>query len=304
MAGLDLVCWGEMKIHAYRIVPRGNITLDAVLEHLSALSLQQRLRTVSDVQMRLEEGVKQNNGWLLDFGMIRHDGPGRASATTPIADFDLQDDEGFGQETAAYFDPGTGFMTLQYNHYGPRQGRIQSYLYRFACALAGETEADELPEARNGFTLVPVLKAEAANRLDRMGIVKNVEISFFVPGIVAQQGNTRQSLGSLLNMPLLGGAENVRIQVSASRGRAGSLIVNHVRQAVTDLLGLRENVAQLSVVAKETEDSPNEAVDFLEARLRADIPVPLGAGRRYGRDARLQALRQAFETWRANGQLR
>lgn len=294
-----------MKVHAFRIVPRGNISLDAVLNHLVALPLPARLRTVFGVPMRLEFGNKRGNRyWLLDFGLIRHDGPGRASANAPIQDFDLQPDEGFGLETAAYFDTRSHFMTLQYNHNGARARRIESYLYSFERALAGQPEGDERPDDASGFTFVPVVKPEAANRLQNVGIVKSIDVSFYLPGLLAQHAQQRRSLSALLDTPILGDAERVRLHVAAGQRRGASLRVQNVIRAVRDLLPMREQLYDLNVTAKAHEDAPSEPVDFLEARLEADMPILVGPNRRYGRDERFAALQQTHEIWSANGLLR
>jgi hypothetical protein len=234
---------------------------------------------------------------LVDFAGIKHDGPGKVSAVTPIEDFDLTEEEGFGHETAMCFDTQSKFMTLQYNHYGPRISRIQTYLYHFARTLAVDPN-----NPNEGFGFTPVLKADAADRLNHMGIVKNIAISFYVPGVRAQpDGHGRQSLNSFLDNPLIGSAERVRLQLSAGRARPSSIAVNQVQSIVADLLGVRDDVFDLKVVAQENEDAPKEPVDFIEARLEADIPVAR-VGRRYGLQERWAALRQAFNTWNANGQ--
>jgi type IV pilus biogenesis protein CpaD/CtpE len=283
-----------MKIHAFRVHQAGPISLHQVLEHIHALPLEERLIEISGVPLRVEESILGQDSWAVDFAAIRHEGPGRAAIDAPIEDFDLQE-EGFGHETAFYFDTATQFATLQYNHYGPRIARIQNYLYAFARRIAG----DGLDITQYGFGFTPVLKADAAERLNHMGIVKNIEISFHVPGVMAQPDGERQSLNSFLNNPLVGSADRIRIQLSAGRARATSLAVNHVRQIVTDLMGARDDVDALNITAQETEDSPKEPVDFIEARLEADIPVAK-VGRRFGRDERLSALRQAYDTWNAN----
>jgi hypothetical protein len=241
-----------VKIHAYQILQSGDIPLDEVFAHINALPLERRLREISGSPLRLETANKTGTSWYLDFTGIRHEGPGRASADSPVSDFDLADTEGFGHETAACFDAASGFMTLQYNHIGPRSSRIRNYLFGFVNEMV-----DDRGTTR-GFGFIPVLKPEAADRLNHMGIVKNIEISFFVPGILSQEASSRQSLSSILDNPLVGSADRIRIQLSASRGRAGSLAVNHVRSIVSELIGIRDDVSELNVLAKETEDSPSE----------------------------------------------
>ena len=287
-----------MKIHAYRVFPQSEVSLDQILQHLSEQTLEQRLQSVDDIQLRLEAAEKPGATWFIEFGGIRREGPGKASANTPIEDFDLEDHEGFGHETAACFDG--RFLLVQYNHYGPRISRIRKYLSIVGRML--DRESGTSNGASEILNIVPVLKENAQDRLAHMGLVKSIEISFYVPGVLANNGQSRQSLSSLLNNPLIGTADRIRLQVSAAKGRASSLALNQVRQAIDDLLGLREDVSQLEVTAKETEDAPSEAVDFIEARLEADIPIAR-QGRRYGRDDRWAALNQALQAWRADGRL-
>lgn len=216
----------------------------------------------------------------------------------------MAEEEGFGHETASCYNPAIGFLALQYNHYGPRVTRINTYLSLFADIAAGVDENDvaALAASPEGFGLEPVLKAEAEDALNGMGIVKGIEMAFHVPGVLANDGREKQSLNSLLDNPLIGHSDRVRIHVSAARARASSLALNDVRQAVSDLLGFRDEVSELQVTAKETEESPSEPIDFLNARLEAD-PAVLREGRRYGREHRWEALRHALSTWQANGQL-
>jgi hypothetical protein len=285
-----------MKIHAYKVIQVGNVSLAELFAHVVALPLDQRLKR-GFYPLRIEDAVPAGNFWMVDFTGIHHEGPGKASAATPVEDFDLADEEGYGHETAMCFDSQSEFMTLQYNHYGPRMARIQTYLYQFARLLAVDGHDPNL----HGFGFTPVLKPDAAERLNHLGIVKNIDISFYVPGVRAQPNEGRQSLNSLLDSPLVGSSERIRLQLSASRMRGTSLAVNHVKSLVTDLLGVRDEVYDLKITAQENEDAPKEPVDFIEARLEADIPV-VRAGRRYGRPERWAALRQAFDTWAANGQ--
>lgn len=287
-----------MKIHSYKVFEQGPVALTDILNHLQGISLAQRLRNVSGAQIRLEAVQSTGSIWLLDFGGIRHDGPGRASANQPIEDFDLQAHEGFGHETAACFDG--EFLILQYNHFGPRISRIREYLSQIGQQLAGPAGAGQ----GQVINFITVLKGDALDRLGRMGLVKSMEFSFYVPGVAAaNDGAARPSLSGLLSNPLIGTAAKVRVQVSAARDRTSSLVINHVQQAIDDLIGVRDEVSELQIVAKEAEDSPREQVDFLDARLEADIPVQR-TGRRYGRAERWVALRQALDTWRANGQLK
>ena len=80
------------------------------------------------------------------------------------------------------------------------------------------------------------------------------------------------------------------------------LSLEAVKEMVSELLGLRDDVSAIQIMGMETEDSPQEPLDLLEARLEADPPV-VKTGRRYGRQERWAALMQTFDIWHGNGQL-
>lgn len=283
-----------MRIHAYRVFQQGDVLLDAAIGRLVQLPLGERFRTVDGLGMRLEEAQQHGSEWYLDFASIRQEGPGRASSDTPIEDFDLEDHEGFGHETTAILSD--HFLILQYNHTGPRLNRIRAYLSLFSRSVAGSSREDQL------FSFAAVLKEAMRARLSSFGIVKKLSFTFYVPGMNENARNT-ESLGSLLRHPLIAAGDKVRVEVSAARPRGSSLALNHVYSAVDDLLSSREDVTNLEVVARESEEAPSEPLDLLEARLEADIPVTR-SGRRFGRNDRWSALKQAYDTWQANGQLR
>jgi hypothetical protein len=290
-----------MKIHSFKVAQRGAIAFGDVISHLMSLPIESRLRNVTGTDIRLEDASP--DGRYLDFGCIRHDGPGRASATDPITDFDLGDHEGFGQETAAYFEPGPAqILTVQYNHYGPRASKIQLYLLQFARIIGGKQETVDPSDDKDGFSLSPVLKSEAAERLKHMGLVKKIKVSLFVPGVLAGNNLSQPSLGSLLSNPLVGSSETFSFSLSVSRTRGKTLSLEHVRQIAAELLGSRDDVSKIQITGMESDDSPREPLDLLQARLEADPPIPR-IGRRYDRKDRWAALKQTYDIWLSNGQL-
>jgi hypothetical protein len=264
--------------------------------------LKSECGTVSDGSIRLENENRTRAGWFLDFGGFRPDGPGRGSPTAPIRDIDLGEDELFGQETAAFYDPISEFMTLQYNHFGPRSGRIQGYFYRFSKVVAGQQEDEEPSEPADGFTLVPVMKADSVETFNRAAVIRNIDITVYVPGVRATPGIQRRSLGGILDNALIGSSDTLQMRLTAGRSRNSSLSLPAARQFVTELLGFREDVSDLRMTIREVEEGPTEPLDLLEARLQSDIPIQR-LGRRYGRSERWQAVKQAFDVWSANGQL-
>ena len=254
--------------------------------------------------MRLEDATKTNHGeWLLDFVKIRTSGPGKVSPSKPIEDFDMDDDDGFGEETCGFYNPALECLILQYNHHGPRPADIQSYIYRFCRAVSGKTEADEPADASDGIGLIPILRQDAYERLQRMGIVKRLTLTVQVPGILASNAGRMQALGQLLDNPIVASAQTVKLEITADRTRQNSLSVEGVKQVVTQALGLREDVSRLAVSGREDEIGPSEPIDLLEARLQANMSLHLGTAQRYERVDRFGAVRRAHDLWSDGGQL-
>jgi hypothetical protein len=192
-------------------------------------------------------------------------------------------------------------MALQYNHFGPRHGRIQGYLFRFSRLLAG-LEEDVPSDEDHGFTLSPVVKRDNVARLNRAGLIKNLDVSVFLPGLAAVEQSRVQSLSSFLASPILGNSEELRFQIRASRSRGATLNIPAIRQFVGELLGLGGDVSSLQVHVKESPEDPSELLDLLDARLQVDVAIDRD-GRRYGRDPRWAAVRTALDTWAAKGEL-
>ena len=90
----------------------------------------------------------------LDFTQRRvQNGPGHSRRGQLTADFDLGEDAGFGEQTAAILSS-DHYMAVQYNHYGVRPSAIATYLGRF------------LPDGAF-VVLRPVLTDDAFARLQR-----------------------------------------------------------------------------------------------------------------------------------------
>src|SRR5207248_1807943 len=116
-------------------------------------------------------------------------GPGRASRRQAIEGFDLQNDQGFGEETAALYDAQRGYLLVQYNHFGVRPGSMQQYLSMFnqnaARAYEFRVKLDETSELRlaqkhilKKITFkVAAGKMTAAQRAAGVGLISAIDLS-------------------------------------------------------------------------------------------------------------------------------
>ena len=183
-----------MKIHAYRVEVQNGPPMHDLLSQIAAAPFEGRLRDTTGGRIRLDEVAPADNIWLLDF--VKHrdgHGPGIASASDRVSGLALRAGQTFAEETAALFDGATGYMLVQYNHYGPRFGAIEDYLAGF------------VPRPNNGIAdlrLGAVLREDAYVRLRQKPIVRSIEFAISVPGVRQADRNAGRSLGSVLNAPL------------------------------------------------------------------------------------------------------
>jgi hypothetical protein len=125
---------GVMAVHLFEVrALHRTPPLAQLLERIHGDAIADRLRTVGHQEVRVETiAAPRSRGnntpyWLLDFTKIRFEhGPGKASREDPIESFELDADQGFGEETAVLYDPRRQAMLIQYNHYGARSTIIET----------------------------------------------------------------------------------------------------------------------------------------------------------------------------------
>jgi hypothetical protein len=275
--------------------------MDETLASIVALPLENR-RVTAQETLRIEDGLRTQTGnWFLDFTEIRQQGPGKCAPDRPIEDFDLADDEGFGEETAAYFHSASGFLGVQYNHRGAKARVIQAYLHGFARTIA---LGRNLPDVHHGFNLATVLRQGAFERFNGHQHIRGIEISISVPMVQAEDRGVR-SLAQVIETGAALGATNLNLELTVGRERQGKLNVGAIRDMVSDLLPFAGAGVKTLAVRTGSDDGPSELIDLLSERLERNIHVPSGDNsRRPDRGARWRALEETLNEWHANGELR
>jgi hypothetical protein len=282
-----------VKIHAYKVDTQdGSAPLEDVLALVEQQAdLRERIRLIRNSEVRVEAVEKRDDVWFMDFVRIRMDhGPGRVSRDAEVEGFDLDDDEGFGEETAALFDPGTGYILIQYNHSGVRAASIADYL----CAF------NEV--ANNLYTFKPKYDENVERKLLKQGITRKLAFTLDVSKLSAQDRLRGAALSDAINYGRGSGADKIKIEISVGGDRNRGL-ADTVKGAITSLrniMGLNpEAVTKLEVTGKEDRDALTEVLDLIEQRLSVEISdLQVGPDRRYPRDARWSALLKARDGWR------
>lgn len=286
-----------MKIFAFRVHQRGPRTFEQIISRLNALPIQDRYFASP---VRLEDLSRRGGLLLMDFSRERGGhGPGRMSRQAALQEIRLRDGESFGEDTGVALDPRTGYAALQYNHYGPRVGAIEDYLFAYDESLGGlaqpgrgQTSADVC-----GFQFGALLKHDAMRRLQHLGIIHEIDFAVSVPGAQAADLDRGRSLSQVLRAPLPEGVETISMRLVAAAGRDGALGVGRARGLINDLQRAGASLHRAVVKGRPNREDPLDTIDLVEERISADPDLPLGAGRRYSRNDRWGALSTTLRQW-------
>lgn len=283
-----------MKVHLYDVVCTPESTrLECILQATKDLPVAKREIKVGETPLRLETAKLDAKLWLLDFAGARYDhGPGKVARDTAITDFDLGEDEGFGEETAALYDPQAKRLYVQYNHYGPRAQTIAKYLSLVAptlnTAVSLHAKLDTTAEIR-------LAKAKAIRRITAKVASVVATDKFKDAGVsVRRAAELARSIGG----------ETVTITISASRGGRLSAGARTLLGTLQKLVPKPDDQAPspietLKAVTIPSNEAPADEIDLLMPRLSTEVGnlVP-GPGLRYTQQSRWDALRSAHTQWR------
>lgn len=253
--------------------------------------LRERIRIINHAELRAEiVEVTDNNLWLIDFVRIRTDhGPGRVSRDTEVEGFDFDDEEGFGEETAALYDPETGYILVQYNHFGVRAGVIADYFSAF----------DGF--ANNIYTFKPKYDQDVERRLLEQGITRKLAFTLDVHTMSAQDRQQGAALSEAISYGRGTGADKIKVEISVSGDKKRSLndLAREGLNSLQSILGNNPDaVTKLEVTGKEDRDSVTEVLDLIGHRLSVSFSdLQVGADLRYPREERWRALLRAKNGW-------
>ena len=180
-----------MRTHAYRVEPKGGAAdFEALVRTIHARSLEGRYFPGDGGAIRLEDMEQRGDFLLLNFAGARSGhGPGRMGRGKPMAEFDLDDDEQFGEDTAVAYHIPTKYAAVQYNHYGPRARAIELYLNAADLAVGGGLAS---------YSLAICLRGDAFARLQGLGFIQEVDFTVAIPGVLPGAAADGISVGGAL----------------------------------------------------------------------------------------------------------
>jgi hypothetical protein len=271
-----------MKIFAYKVVPEHEDTKPFV-ERLQQEASKDLLERLSSRQVRLENHREHNGLVELNFVAFRlGNAPVRVAKTRAAAEIPIAKDEFFGEETACLFDPASGYLVAQYNHFGPRISSIQDALsYR----------ADGVKHA---YLLAPKLDKATEERIRKLGMVSRVDVAFAVP-LLGDQAK-KLSVAESIELAHANGAERMEIVLGNRKGLSMGPLIDWMLNVHRLIGGGGSALERFTVRGSDDEDGPRETIDLLADRLCKDWPLP-PTGRRVSLDTRMQALRAVHQEW-------
>lgn len=282
-----------MKVHAYKVdFTDGSQPLEEVLQQIeNEQSLRERIRLINQVELRAESISQQDGLWLMDFVRIRTShGPGKVGRDSEVEGFEFEEEEGFGEETAALYDPSTGYILIQYNHFGVRAGAIADYFSAY-----DGTE-------NNLYTFKPKYDEDVERRLLNHGITRKISFCLDVTRMSEQDRQRGRPLSEAIDYGRQNGADKIKVEISVQGERNRSLAQGALDglAALRSILGQNPDaVTKLEVSGKENQDSVTEVLDLIAHRLSIEFnDLVLGPDLRYPRDERWRALTRAKNGWR------
>ena len=285
-----------MKIHYFGT--NDDFPMAAVLQAIAGKALGDRERQVAKKIMFMEEYDVDGDFHQLDLTQRRRThGPGHSRPGLQTVDFNLGQDDGFGEQTCAVWHAPSRYMAVQYNHYGVRPSAIRDYLSMFGSAVAGEAVNLEME---------PQLNTDTYERLGASPIHARLQCGFDSKSVVPTEGMAKLGVPLQRIMEIRDSTDAVNIEVTVSLGRRsgtgrydadGNLRSLNILSTVRQALGM--NPSKL-VAAVKSEDGPMEILDLLEHRQVdevADGDLRLTGGRRWSYQVRARATQRRLATW-------
>ena len=278
-----------MQIELYKLdrYP-SNFDLAARLEEIEASPLEKRNRHHQGDHIRLEAFERRGDLWLCDFVRIRMEhGPSKAGVGAPAVGFDLNVDEGFGEETAFLWDAERNWCVVQYNHHGVRVSTISEYLAHYN------------HDIMQHLVLSPKIDDDIQAKLRRKKIVSKVRLSVAPKKLGNEDFDAGAALGSGIKSLKSTQAEKVQIVIS-TRKRSGldlglEAFAEWIGRFASGGKGGPLNAALVS--AKEKENEKAEVLDLLRHRVTTEEIVKAGVDRRFSRKDRFDAVHRAHTRW-------
>ena len=279
--------------HVYRVsmVEPTERPLRSLIDIIKRDELEDRIRAVGNGEVRLDQIKKERTSdgvslWYLDFTRFRDThGPGRTTRRSPVTDIPLEDDDFFGEETAALFLPDTGHIIIQYNHFGVRPNAMLNYFSKY------------LAEEANVYAFNVLLDRDAERRFRRQRVIRRFEVGIDLSRMSAADRRAGNRLSDMAEIAA-DDWEGARMKILVSVGQERDRGLANVKQMLENFVLGNDAVVSAHVTGRETPGSEIESVDLIEEKLVYPAEIIPTSKRRLAQQDRFKMLRRAFALWR------
>ena len=281
-----------MKIHLYKNeIDKDSRSLLDVIKQIFDMPLQQREKVVGEKTIFLESLKEPRKGsfYAVDFTTRREDnGPGHSVSGKETEDFSLENDAGFGEQTAFVYHPEKEYLAVQYNQYGPRAASIAKYFSEFSTD-------DEEP---GNFDWKPVFDDNIMQKLQRSKSKTKLSYKLDMSS-VSKEMSREIGIEHAYDLWKKYDAAIIEITVSLGRGERGKSI-RDVFSAVRNIRRLNDSVKRLQAQVKIDDDSNAEILNLLDHKWMKEIDnkkLTKTKGLRYTFGSRAKIIREVLREW-------
>ena len=276
-----------MKIHLYHNLPKSNDQpLTEIIRKISELGLSNRERLIGGKLVFLETCSTDGDRLSMDFTYRRTtNGPGHSVTGKETIDFELEEQAGFGEQTAILYDQEHEYIAMQYNHYGPRAGAIAAYLESFS---------------KTPLYWDPVIDDDVSAKLTNSVIQSKLRLKVAANTLTEAMCRENVAFSAVQNLRDKTDAGMVDITISLGRDKRGGPLKGII-DFVDRLKKNADSLTNLEVSVKEDQNAATEILDMLKHRLCIEVEDKLlkkTQGLRYNFDSRVFYLGKALDQWK------
>ncbi|MCD8061198.1 MAG: hypothetical protein LUE13_02470 [Akkermansiaceae bacterium] len=274
--------------------PLRNVLLDLMEEEVS----KRNKSCMGTDFMRIQEieqrtiGTDNREVFLMDFIRIRMThGPAKGGLDTPIVGFELENNEGFCEESGALYVPSFNLFVVQYNHAGIKSNRMIEYI------------SDFYHDRCTGFRIDPVIRSDIRERLRSKDIITKFELKIRPNMITDEDRKNNISVAFAAQSGEMAEAAYVSIILgSERRGELNSNALKRSAQWVLEkITDQPEAIEKACISGKENELDLAETLDLLNYRIHSRAEIQPGIDKRFPREDRWDALVRSFQEWKREG---
>ena len=274
-----------IKIDFYRVTTPddNNPPFEVYLDNVNSLPRDES-RNLEDWHYPLRLHSSRVRGDFCEGRMIRirmTDIPLKAALSGRLTNFNLNDDEGFGESTAfLYFKPAR--ILLMHRHKYSVTSLSFGLYFRTKCDANGSVDLEK------------ILRADIVDKLNRMAIFKTLEIKIADIDNAAVFQN--HSLNGLLNTLRDFQSRTISVKLAMEKSGGGlrrSRVMSTIRGLI-DFANESSGIERVHVHGKEDDDSSSEPLDILNATILERVNIDTGNGRTIPYSTIRRALRDAW----------